>query len=358
MDRIWWENIIKAKAFIQLICDSASLKHSILLSLPKHIPWKDTFVDIINEKLKMESPHMKLDFHECPSSDPGEFIFKKYCSPDIKTRYRPGKSYAQFLGQCQETVLNDRYVWIHNVSIEKIDKWINFVNEYNKFINGKEPGIFILEANDIDLQNKSIKGGKTIIYNNNISDYDRYAFCALLSSKTNCKDYIRPYFAELISSICGEDIELCANCVSKGISFLENPFMIVQQIVKLECREDGTKYNLDKKKEEFEENVWETQIKYAFPLIESFRKNFIKKYKKDIDASLPLQNNFGEKIERLEDVEIGMLKYLADIGKISITTSDYISLNLYRNTRNYLAHMKTLDNNVLFQILKNGKSVI
>ena len=93
-------------------------------------------------------------------------------------------------------------------------------------------------------------------------------------------------------------------------------------------------------------------------MIESFRKNFIKKYKKDIDASLPLQNNFGEKIERLEDVEIGMLKYLADIGKISITTSDYIRLNLYRNTRNYLAHMKTLDNNVLFQILKNGKSVI
>ena len=58
----------------------------------------------------MENPKNKLEVIECPEEEPGEFILQKYCKRETRAKYRYGVSYAQFLGKCQETVLNDRYV--------------------------------------------------------------------------------------------------------------------------------------------------------------------------------------------------------------------------------------------------------
>ena len=54
----------------------------------------------------MENPKNKLEVIECPEEEPGEFILQKYCKRETRAKYRYGVSYAQFLGKCQETVLN------------------------------------------------------------------------------------------------------------------------------------------------------------------------------------------------------------------------------------------------------------
>ena len=66
-------------------------------------------------------------------------------------------SYAQFLGKCQETVLNDRYVWVSDIPDEKVTKWLDFVSEYQKNVQDKTPGIFILEVHN-DAMNRKAKG--------------------------------------------------------------------------------------------------------------------------------------------------------------------------------------------------------
>ena len=168
-------------------------------------------------------------------------------------------SYAQFLGKCQETVLNDRYIWVSNITKEKITQWIDFVSEYNKNVQEKAPGIFILEVHDDSMARKSKKEIKTILFNQNIGAYDKYAFCALASSETNCKEFLRPYLAEIVSSICRDDVELCAECVSRGTDFLNAPYETIQEIVKELYRSDGEAYEFERTKEEVIVSIWETQ---------------------------------------------------------------------------------------------------
>ena len=146
MDQIWWNHIIKAHAFLENIVKEAAGGHSLLLTLPDSVPWKSTFLDLIREQLLMENPKNKLEVIECPEEEPGEFILQKYCKRETRAKYRYGMSYAQFLGKCQETVLNDRYIWVSDIPDEKVTKWLDFVSEYQKNVQDKTPGIFILEV--------------------------------------------------------------------------------------------------------------------------------------------------------------------------------------------------------------------
>ena len=278
MDQIWWNHIIKAHAFLENIVKEAAGGHSLLLTLPDSVPWKSTFLDLIREQLLMENPKNKLEVIECPEEEPGEFILQKYCKRETRAKYRYGVSYAQFLGKCQETVLNDRYVWVSDIPDEKVTKWLDFVSEYQKNVQDKTPGIFILEVHNDAMNRKSKKGIRSLGFEQNIGAYDKYAFCALASSETNCKEFLRPYLAEAVASVCGDDVELCAVCVAKGMEFLNAPYETIQKVTEDLVRSDGERYCFSKSQEEVDTLLWEAQLKYVFPLVENYRRYFVKKY--------------------------------------------------------------------------------
>nr|WP_296957229.1 hypothetical protein [uncultured Mediterraneibacter sp.] len=355
MEQIWWDNIIKAHTFMESIVNEALGGSSILLSLPASTPWKNVLIENVCDQLQLENSKNKLEQIECPEENPGEFLLERYCKKEIRVTYRYGTSYAQFLGKCQETVLNDRYIWVSDIPNEKIDLWLDFVSEYSKNVKDKTPAIFILETHDDSVVRKGKKGIKNIIFNQNIGAYDKYAFCALTSSETNCKEFLRPYLAELVSSICGDDVELCALCVSKGMEFLIDPYKSIQKLIQCLVRSDGEYYSFSKTEEEVKILTWEAQLKYIFPLIESYRRYFVNRYGSAIKLVLPINNSCGEMITIPEEAEIGNLFYLVKKGDIIISTRECDDLARYRNARNKLAHMNILDNEELFEILKAGK---
>ncbi len=355
MDQVWWKNIIKAHTFLERIVMEALEGNSILLSLPVSVPWRTTLIEIVSDRLQIENSKNKLDEIVCPEGDPGAFLLEKYCKNEIRAKYRYGVSYAQFLGKCQETVLNDRYIWVSDITDEKIEQWLDFVSEYSKNVQDKTPGIFILEVHDDLLPRMSKKGIKNLVFNQNISTYDKYAFCALASSETKCKEYVRPYLAEVVALICDEDVELCAVCVAKGMDFLSEPYDTIQEIIAHMFRSDGDCYHFDKSREEVTAVIWETQLKYVFPLVENYRRYFVNQYKEMIKSALPINNGYGEKVIAPEEAEIGTLFYLAGKGTLSIPRKEYVELERYKNARNKLAHMNVLDNEELYTILKYGK---
>lgn len=290
----------------------------------------------------------------CPLENPGQFLLERYCKEEIRARYRYGASYAEFLGECQETVLNDRYIWIADIPAAKAGEWIEFVAQYTKSVKGKTPAIFVLEVHDDIAASKPKKGIRSIVFNQNIGVYDKYAFCILSSTGTACKEYLRPYLAEIVSSIC-DDVELCAECVANGTEFLKMPYEVVQKLVKEAHRSNGGQYCFTKSKDEVEGLVWEAQLKYIFPLVESYRKYFISQYNDAIKAALPAGNGYGEAVNTPEEAEIGTLFYLVQKGAVRISAEEYSELEYYRNVRNRLAHMKPLSNIDVDRILKAGK---
>lgn len=76
-----------------------------------------------------------------PGRGAGGVHSAEYCKRETRAKYRYGVSYAQFLGKCQETVLNDRYVWVSDIPDEKVTKWLDFVSEYQK-CTGQNTGNF------------------------------------------------------------------------------------------------------------------------------------------------------------------------------------------------------------------------
>ena len=352
MDKLWWMHITKAHKFLTDIVNTAVGERSIILSLPENVPWRNTLVELVEDSLRKEDANRAFEEIACPDGDVGLFLLDKFCKQEIRATYRYGMSYASFLGKCDDTVLNNRYLWIRDIPENKYSEWVDFIVEYNKNVKGRKPAVFILETYGDYFANKEKKGIKKILFNQNIDEYDKFAFCALAATENSCKEYMRPYLAEMVSIICSEDIELCAECVAAGNKFLNNPVEVLDSIIETGWRSDGSNYSFSKTDDEIKNEMWESQVKTVFPVIEKFRSDFIKTYYKEIKNGLPITNAFNESIDCPEDVELGTLVLMAGLGAIHVTENDYNNLVTFRNARNTLAHLGVLDFNTVDTLLR------
>lgn len=354
MDRLWWNHITKAHKFLDDIVMSAVQERSIMLFLPENVPWKSTLAELVEEQLKFENPKNGFEIIRCPDEEVGVFLLNRYCKSERRATYRYGMTYAAFLGKCKDIVLNDRYIWVYDIPKSKYEEWQDFIIEYNKNVSEKTPAVFILEIYDENFVNRAKKGITKIIFDQNIGPYDKFAFCALASTNNSCKDHMRPYLAELVSSICSEDIELCAECVEADDLFLEDPIGVINSIIFAGVRSDGRAYGFSKTNKEIEKIIWEIQLRNVFPVIEKYRSYFISKYKKCIMKALPITNSYGEKVVNPEDVEIGTLVYMVGSGTIFLENWEYEELDSFREARNKLAHLNVLDLKNVEMILKKA----
>lgn len=352
MEELWWNHITKAHKFMEDIVTAALEGKSMILSLPVNVPWRNTLLELVEGQLKLENPKNSFEVIKCPREEAGLFLLNKYCKKEMRASYRCGLTYAEFLGRCEDTVLNDRYVWVTDIPETKYEEWLEFIVTYQKNVTKKTPAVFVLETNDVSFAKRAKKGIKKMIFDQNIGAYDKFAFCALVATENNGRDYMRPYLAELAATICSEDIELCAECVRMGNTFIEEPSNTIRNISKEKCRSNGEAYQFSKTDEEIRRLVWETQLKSVFPVIERFRGCFIKKYYEQIKKVLPISNSCGENVTIPEDVEIGTLFYMVGCSALSVSSLEYGELERYKDARNKLAHLDILELEVVDSILK------
>lgn len=350
MDNIWWRQIIKANHFINDISTNILQGKSIILHLPVFVPWRDTMYDLLEGVLHMESPEYRLDYIDCPprerypSGDVGQFLLEKYCKKEKRSSYRPSETYAEFLAKSDDIVLNSHYVWIKNVLVDDVEKWGRFIVDYNKNLpKGHSGAVFILEVQGNTGRIKQFKGVRYISMDESIDAYDRYAFCTLASTDVSVPASLRPYLAELVSSVCQDDVELCALCISRWDAFIENPANCLKTICQDETRSDGSEFEPHLDSTTINPLIWEAQIKILFPIIEKFRSGFIKDHYTAIMNTLPIKNSNGETIDNPVDVELGTLIYLVGQKRIVLTTKEYERIDKFRKIRNDLAHLTPVE---------------
>lgn len=352
MDKVWWKQITNARRFIEEVAKTVLEGNSLILTLPSHVPWYETMYDQITERLSEENSNNKLDCCESPKEDVGYFLLERYCKKEKRAMYRSGISYAEFLAKSEDIVLNDRYVWVRHIPKNLYEEWVSFLVEYKKnMIASKSPAVFILETQDADFQRKARKGIKKISFDQTINAYDKFTFCTLSSSETGCREYLRPYLAELVSNVCSDDVELCAACMREWKKFLQNPEQTIRSIEKEDFRSDGTVFENEDSREKIERKIWESQLKFIFPLVERYRSYFIHMHSRQLLQSLPIKDTFGELIDEPQGVEIGMLVYLVGNGKITVSSEEYAKLSRFKDARNKLAHLGILDLQMVEELL-------
>ena len=261
-------------------------------------------------------------------------------------------SYAKFLAESEDIVLNSRFVWIKNVSGRKLEEWLSFITEYNKSLRKNAlSAVFILETQDRNIKAKKVKGLKYLSFVDSIDFYDKYTFCVLASTGIDISPGIRPYVAEVVSSVCKDDIELCAICMKQWKDFVKEPLKTLLQITSSKKHSDGSPISADYDTESVENRIWEAQIKLLFPIVERYRTHFVKKYRKHIEKALPIETVFGDLIDDPLDVELGALSRLVNEKKVPLTPKEDNQLDAFKKIRNNLAHLRTLDYDQVMWVL-------
>ena len=358
MERIWWEQITNANRFIDLIVSGILEGKSSVLCLHKLTPWRNTMRELVENRVLKDSNARSFELIGSPESSIGEFMLNKYCKEEKRLEYRPSKSYAQFLAESDDIVLNSRIVWVQNISSKKLGEWVDFVSEYHLSMKSDmSPAVFILEA-DEDLVGKITKKGvRTIVYTKEMNYFDTYAFCILAASGVSGQDYLKNYWAELLSSVCAIDIELSAKCMGHAQKFLENPYEVLCDIAESETRSDGEPFSFSLDKDYVAKKIWKTQIKIIFPVIEDYREEFVNKYREQIMTLLPIKNSQGEDLNEPEEIEIGTLYHIASKCKLVVDSNTHNELYRLKTARNTLAHLELLNLEIVKDVLGKAKFI-
>lgn len=342
MDMIWWTKVTNASRFLDQIINYIQDGQSVLLQLPKEPPWRQTMQNIVATGISQRNATSTYKSIQDTGQDPGEFLFYQFCREEKRAHYRPGIGYAEFLAKSEEIVLNECILWISGAGKDQAKKWYNFVGDYNRAKGKAKRGcIFLIETcDDTVVQDK--KGIRVIRYQKEIEHYDCYIFSMMAASGLKGSGQFKRYLAEVVSGMFPEDVEMAAICISYGREFLEHPIQVIQDVITSESRSDGSRFQVAASEGELQERIWEAQIKVVFPLVEKHRNALIRKYQEQIGALLPIHTAYGEVIEEASNVELGILTYLSATGKIRMAYEDAGKAAKLKETRNILAHIRTL----------------
>ena len=337
--KIWWEDLNGPRRFLVEAAEKLSGGKSLVLCLPKRVPWSEMMRDVLEKLLRKGTQTINVVDAENISAEPQEFVLKNFCANKEGFRPYSKKAYAKFLAESTGIALNDSCLWIRNAAPAQVEQWFAFIADYQKFLSGKRGGVFLLEAGD-DWGGKA--GVEILSYAEKISDYDSFAFNIFAAADfANENHLMKQYLAELVSALTEGDVEFGAECIDRSEKFLKNPVETLDDILW-----EG-KFTSGKSIDDIEQAVWMTQLKLIFPLVETFRRNFIRRYEEQIKNTPPYPSP-------PEEVEIGQLYSMFNQRRWLLNENDGEDLEFYREVRNKLAHLKILPFDELQKIFEKN----
>lgn len=355
MDRIWWTQMVKPGAFVHNIVDTLFDEQNVILQLPGAVPWYETFLSEVENGLIGLGCQREVTFAEYDDTvAPGEWLLNKFVKKEVRRTHRIGVSHASFLASLPDLTLHDSVVWIQNITEKGMTGWLSFIRDYRKQLPKTLSGaLFVLEYRG-HLGHIATGKAKLISFRSEISSYDRYAFCTLIASGSRLNAEVLPYLAELVSSVCVDDIELCAACIEKEEQFARDPESCLREIAQNERHSDGSVYSIEGPLAGLDQLVWKSQIRFVFPLLEQYRMSFVQKHWRDISTQLPYTNQFNETFSVPEEVELGLLYAFTSQGAVQMSDNEEFSvLRKVKDMRNDLAHLRPVSyEDILFLLAR------
>ena len=124
----------------------------------------------------------------------------------------------------------------------------------------------------------------------------------------------------------------------------------IKNIIDNDTDSNGCRFLFSKTKDEIEQAVWTAQIRTFYPLLEEYRRDFIKKYRAIIETHLPIKTtSFDETIDTPEEIGLGILFYMTTedyskkMGKkLNIYYKEKEELFTFKEARNSLSHLTIL----------------
>jgi len=321
-----------------------------VLSVPDKLPWHEQLLEIlVNEWINDEFSGMKkfliIDDAEV-KNDIGALLYEKYADEKQQSKYKYSvkkPAYDDFL--IQEGILDDKIIWVKNVS--NVDRWKKRL--FPKY-SGKTSGnsvIFILETTN----GGAAGSDETLKYFDYVTVYDVNLFASLAAEESAAEPKLRQYITFVAANLCAFDMNV--ESMAKFISEKGGDFKSMNIV---DAFTSGGYMAKDDDRNRVERRLWRAQLQAAFPLIEEERVKFIDD--PDHFESLLTAMEVSEKVD-LEgvndpyDLELGKIVFMLDEGSLRVHGPKK-RIRLLHKLRNRLAHWKVCDADDMYELLSAG----
>lgn len=333
---IWWGQIGNSLRFLTNVTNALRDCHSAVLQVPQNFPWRQDFYEAFDIRRSSFSGERRLVRCQWKQREnPGEFVLHTLCSDAVRSQYWPGKSYAAYLAEREDIVLNDYYVWITGIHTKTdIVHWMDFAAEYVRLSKGREQrAVFVLEY---DGEPAEVSGIEKLVYS--VEDHDCRVFCLETAAALKNTD-LPNYQAELALCIGNGDPQLSAALLSAGEALLREPVKTALTCICAGASSDGKPFPR-RTEQEINSSAWKAAIVLLFPLVEHYRMCFVNRHETELSRHLPISNSNGDRVTDPYDLEIGAVWHIVSSSERTFSAPEVENVRLCRKLRNLLAHNK------------------
>ena len=314
----WWTNTPGAQRFLQHMASMAEHCYAIVADITKD----DTqgFITIFTEVIQRRNYSTVVEHYDL-DIDHGEENFVTDLTARFAPHYVPDLMSSSMITDVAAKGILSGYIIF--VKVDTRLTWLtNLVSNFNK-VESSDKGALIFLTSD------TMPSQITMKLTDYILPYDVQFFAINLLEDTNLTQIERLFTATLASKLAGTSAIIAKNLASAEL--YSNGRKLAKEVL-------GEDFSGHK----FERVLWETQIQFALPIVETVRERLIARNQAALKKILPVADEFGKFLESPWDMELRHLHFYGGSNKL-FTQTDWELLEMVYRIRNDLTHLFTVD---------------
>ena len=311
---LWW-NYVPAGIAIQNNLVQQIMAGGCVLLDASRLQWMSELSLLVQNQILSRDPELnwnEIDASALAGQDPVDYL-RYYFNPDQLPIRNMILQNLRALRSC---------CWVRNIPESEIHGWIQLVRE---LFDGKNKSNFRLV---LEVSPGIAKGiGKVSFVDAKIERFDIYYFALSILASERLYNNLREYAATLCAELAGGDVELCCNLCKSIDSVLKDP---------LACSITGCDES------QLKQLVCRAQTRSISPLVDIGRLKLISLFRKRIEDILPQQDDYGNILDDVNNIELRHLVYFSQHSLLSLNPQEKEMLYRLYHARNTISHLDIL----------------
>lgn len=320
----WWDRVPGARRFMKVLGREAEQNHALAVDI--EASEVEGFLTIFTDEIQRRHYSLvieKLTLTAGESAD--EFV------TTLVERYEPHYMPDLLSGSMMTDVARKRILsgYVLMVKVEGRATWLaEVINDFNR-VEDSGKGTVIFFTSELPSQ-------FTFRLRDFITPYDVQFFAINLMESARLNQTEKLYTATLTAKLSGTSARLAKN-LARAELYADGRRLI------------GEVMGADYRQRDYDRAVWETQIQFALPIVETVREKLIARNLSELKKLLPATDEFGKELLNAWDMELRHLHYYGGNVKV-FSQSDWDVLEMVYRARNDLSHLDILDREQLDKI--------
>ncbi len=320
----WWERVPGARRFMKTLGDEAEKNRAAAIDISDEDA--EDFISIFTEEVQRRNYLLVIERLTLDgASAMNEFVTT--LAEHFEPSYLPDLLSGSLMADVARKKILSGYVLV--VKVPGRASWLTeLISDFNR-VEDVDKGALIFLTSELPAQ-------FTFRLTDFVTPYDVQFFAINLLETARLSQTEKLYTATLTAKLAKTSAVLTKNLSTPELYF--DGARLMEEVF-------GEEFN----RRTFERAVWETQIQFALPIVETVREKLIARNLIDLKKLLPVTDEFGKTLSSPWDMELRHLHYYGGNVKV-FSQTDWDVLELVYRARNDLSHLESIETDRLEKI--------